>query len=98
MSYGSQNNGGRGGRRGGGRRGGGKKPKVYDTKSVQQLLVLNKMFYQPFPDNITSNIDALDDVQTSLVDHTEIDNMDEDNKFICKNCTEREGVDLCNSY
>lgn len=79
----------------GNRRGVGEKPKVpriYDKMSVQKLLVSKKMFYQPVPDKIASDIDALDDVQTSLADHTEVDNMDENNKFICKNCMEKEGL------
>ena len=29
------------------------------------------------------------DLETSLADHTDVDNMDEDNKFICKKCSEK---------
>lgn len=29
------------------------------------------------------------DLEASLADHTDIDNMDEDNKFICKKCSEK---------
>ena len=30
-------------------------------------------------------------VEAALADHTDIDNMDENNKFICKACTEKKG-------
>ena len=66
-------------------------PLVYDKESVLTLLKSKDMFYQPVSDKFTSNIEALDDVQISLVEHTEIDNMDENNKFICKNCIESKG-------
>ena len=88
-TYGGQNYGMQYGRRGGEKL---KESCTYDKKSVKQLLVSNKMFYQPIPDNTTSDIDALDDVQASLAEHTDVDNMDEDNKFICKSCTEQKGL------
>lgn len=49
------------------------------------------MCYQPVSQKwSTSDIDTFDDVQISPGDHTEVDNMDEHNKFICKTCTEKE--------
>lgn len=32
---------------------------------------------------------SITDLEASLADHTDIDNMDEDNKFICKVCSEK---------
>ena len=70
-------------------------PITYDDKSVRALLKSKEMFYQPAPDECTSDIDAVDDVQISLAEHTDIDNMDEDNKFICKKCTGDKGSYCC---
>ena len=73
-------------------------PVTYDKVSVHELLTSKNMYYQPVSDKHTSDIDALDDVQISLGDHTEIDNMDEHNKFICTACTEKKGSYYVVSY
>ena len=73
-------------------------PVAYDKVSVHELLKSKNMYYQPVSDKHTSDIDSLDDVQISLDDHTEIDNMDEHNKFICKACTEKKGSYYVVSY
>ncbi|XP_065906360.1 ubiquitin carboxyl-terminal hydrolase 45-like [Dysidea avara] len=61
----------------------------YDAKSAQDLLVKKKMPYLPTRDNHESDIAS--GLERSLTDHTAIDNMDEDNKFICQQCTNRKG-------
>ena len=66
-------------------------PITYDEKSFRDLLKSKGMFYQPRSDEYTLDIDDVDDVQISLAKHTDIDNVDEDNKFICKKCTEDRG-------
>ena len=78
-----------------GERQGGAEVPMYDDKSVRDLLKSKKMFYQPTSDERTSDIDAVDDVQSSLADHTDIDNMDEENKFICKKCSADKGSYCC---
>ena len=72
-------------------------PITYDEKSVCDLLKSEGMFYQPGYDKHTSDIDDVNDVQISLAEHTDIDNMDEDNKFICKKCTKNKGA-YCVNY
>ena len=62
----------------------------YDAKSAQDLLVKKKMPYLPTRDNHESDIAS--GLERSLTDHTAIDNMDEDNKFICQQCTNRKGI------
>ena len=92
---GNQNYWGQHERSSGKRQGGAEVPIMYDDKSVRDLLMSKKMFYQPASDERTSDIDAVDDVQSSLADHTDIDNMDEENKFICKKCSADKGSYCC---
>ena len=46
-------------------------------------------YYQPVLDEDKSG--PANDVEDSLADHTDVDNMDENNKFICKECTRKKG-------
>ena len=59
----------------------------FDAKSLQILLEEHHMPYLPPCDTVSSR--HITSLETSLVDHTEVDNMDEDNKFICTECTSK---------
>ena len=49
-------------------------------------------YYQPVPDKAI--LDPTNDVEHSLADHTDVDNMDENNKSICKECTKNKGTEI----
>ncbi|XP_065906355.1 uncharacterized protein [Dysidea avara] len=60
----------------------------FNVKSVQSLLEKKHMPYlPPCVTKIATNLER------SLADHTEVDNMDEDNKFICNECMKNKGGD-----
>ena len=66
-------------------------PREYNKKSVQELLMSQEnFFYQPVQDETVPK--PINDVEISLTEHTDVDNMDEDNMFICKTCTEKKGI------
>ena len=61
----------------------------FNVKSVQSLLEKKHMPYlPPCVTKIATNLER------SLADHTEVDNMDEDNKFICNECMKNKGTVL----
>ena len=57
-------------------------------EDVQEILKKKGL---PCQAKVKKNASGATDLETSLADHTGIDNMDEDNKFICKNCSEKGG-------
>ena len=62
---------------------------IYDTKTVQARLEKKNMPYLPTNEG-NGNADATD-LEYAIADHTAVDNMDENNMFICKACTDRKG-------
>ena len=55
-----------------------------DADCVQSLLVAENMFHQPST-NVTRT-QQLTGLEKSLATHTSVDNMDENNKFVCTEC------------
>lgn len=60
---------------------------MLDKQNVKEMLKRKRLPYQV---ELKKSPTSITDLEASLVDHTDIDNMDEDNKFICKACTEKE--------
>ena len=61
----------------------------YDKKSIQALLKSREnFFYQPICDRAVPNPNG---VEAALAEHVDVDNMDENNKFICNECTKKKG-------
>ena len=57
---------------------------AFDKDCVQSLLIAEKMFHQPTVDvKCTQELTGL---EKSLAAHTSVDNMDENNKFVCTEC------------
>jgi len=63
---------------------------VFDSKRVRSLLKRQQLLFLPVHKG-HGNVDVTD-LERSLVDHTAVDNMDEDNMFICKDCTDKKGT------
>jgi len=70
-----------------------KTDKKFDAKSVQAALEKHHMPYLPPHD--TSSSKHSTNLEISLADHTEVDNMDEENKFICNECSTKGTMCLC---
>ena len=61
---------------------------VLEKDDIQRILEKKGLPYQAKLDKSHAGTTH---VEKSLADHTDIDNMDENNKFICKVCSGREG-------
>lgn len=57
---------------------------VLDKECLQSLLIAKEMFHQPTGIKHAQNITGLEE---SLSDYTKVDNMDENNKFVCTECS-----------
>ena len=71
---------------------------LLDASRVKQILKENgNLPCQALPKKhgLRSNGHGTTALEASLMDHTDIDNMDEDNKFICKACSTEEGLLTC---
>ena len=56
-----------------------------DADGVQSLLIVENMFHQPTTD--VTRTQQLTGLEKSLAAHTSVDNMDENNKFVCTECS-----------
>ena len=63
---------------------------VFDSKRIHFLLKTQQLPFLPAHKG-HGNFDVTD-LERSLADHTAVDNMDEDNMFICKDCTDKKGT------
>ena len=66
-----------------------KKSICNDDVTLQKYLAINGHRHKPLPH----------DIELSLAEFTDLDELDDDNKFICKNCTtklQQKSMQLCN--
>ena len=56
---------------------------AFDKDCVQSLLKAEGMFYQP---NGIKHVQKFTGLENSLAAYTNLDNMDENNKFVCTEC------------
>ena len=70
-----------------------------DADGVQSLLIAENMFHQPSTDVTRTQLSQqLTGLEKSLAAHTSVDNMDENNKFVCTECSKSNDNKIVNYF
>ena len=66
---------------------------VLDKDCIQSLLIAENLFHQSIIDK--KRPQELTGLEKSLAAHTSVDNMDENNKFVCTECNKSNVITAC---